>query len=721
MTIDFSTLNARAEQEDMYLIEFGYESTILSASAASAASAIWGEDISDFPNNGFLALGDEILQYDLKTYVPQEAASAGWFRIQERGCFGTTAASAASGDTVREPYLDKKFCTSAFHADLANEHPYLKIPKGQSQEIKPGEGQSSIGNLYFEIDDHGNEFSKIASVVPMRNRRVTFKGGFAELPVASWETEWVGLVRNLALTNDHTRWKLECDDLKRHMRKELFTQIGKTKLDGAATDAQTSFTVNTTDGTGAGDIEFIDPATYEYSVYVRIDDEIIGPVTSMTGTALECGAGCRGKFNTIAVEHDDDADVEQAFLVGPVNPVTLLLQFLTSTGDGTNGSYDVLPDSQGMAAPEADIDVSGFEDERDVFLLDTYVAFYITQDESDGKRWLEKNLLRPTNATISVNRAGQLKYRICNPPILGNDPADLDNLNVIKVTSFSAGMTEIVNQVKLLYSKDPYDGEYIQTMFVVDADSISRHGESPVREIELEGVHGSLSLVGDHGGDELAASIAKWYRARFAEPVPNLKLKAFLKEREIDVGDMVMVTWDSLPNWQPNPTQALTGKGLDALVFEVTKKQPNFDRAECDLNCLGTAFSYRKFAVIGPNTLPAYTSATAAQKNYGFICSNANNKMGDGDAGYRFWAGGGGASDTDILFLCFLADAILSGIKSDDDSIYAEWNTSTGHDHDGAAGHGAPVIRLPEDATFDGNLTVKGHLVGWIPQNFLRL
>lgn len=96
------------------------------------------------------------------------------------------------------------------------------------------------------------------------------------------------------------------------------------------------------------------------------------------------------------------------------NPITAALRILTSTGAGTNGPYDVLIAEDGLAIPQALVDVAGLERLRDTEVpADTY-DFKITEPV-DGKIALEEEVWKTLNAYPWVDQNGKLSARRYRP------------------------------------------------------------------------------------------------------------------------------------------------------------------------------------------------------------------------------------------------------------------------------------------------------------------
>lgn len=99
------------------------------------------------------------------------------------------------------------------------------------------------------------------------------------------------------------------------------------------------------------------------------------------------------------------------------NPLTLALQVLMSTGAGTNGTYDVLDESDGLAIPQALVDVAGIETLRDAHFPSDSYEFSITEP-ADGKGWLEAEILKTLNCYPIVLQDGDLSIRRYEPAAL---------------------------------------------------------------------------------------------------------------------------------------------------------------------------------------------------------------------------------------------------------------------------------------------------------------
>ena len=95
------------------------------------------------------------------------------------------------------------------------------------------------------------------------------------------------------------------------------------------------------------------------------------------------------------------------------NPIDLTLQFLLSTGAGTNGDYDVFEPGVGLGIPESLVDVASFASLKDPAIefdydVDQRVFFIFTAPEP-AKRFIETELCRPFGFYLATGNDGKIR------------------------------------------------------------------------------------------------------------------------------------------------------------------------------------------------------------------------------------------------------------------------------------------------------------------------
>jgi hypothetical protein len=113
------------------------------------------------------------------------------------------------------------------------------------------------------------------------------------------------------------------------------------------------------------------------------------------------------------------ATKENPATLGPGHPITLGLQVLMSTGQGTNGPYDVLVRENGCGVPMALIDTAAFESISGTLsaIIPGIQASFSEIEPQDGKEWFETQILRPLMILPDVNQSGQYTGRLIAAPM----------------------------------------------------------------------------------------------------------------------------------------------------------------------------------------------------------------------------------------------------------------------------------------------------------------
>jgi hypothetical protein len=101
--------------------------------------------------------------------------------------------------------------------------PYLKIPSGVQQTIRDLDGQCSIGALELEAVDKTSYLTALASGGKLEGRKVTLKVGYPGMATADFVTLATQQIESVQPTSDLTGFVLQCTDLKRTAKTNVFT------------------------------------------------------------------------------------------------------------------------------------------------------------------------------------------------------------------------------------------------------------------------------------------------------------------------------------------------------------------------------------------------------------------------------------------------------------------------------------------------------------------
>ena len=91
------------------------------------------------------------------------------------------------------------------------------------------------------------------------------------------------------------------------------------------------------------------------------------------------------------------------------DPIGLILQFLTSTGTGTNGDYDDFKKGIGLGIPVEQIDVDSFTDVQAEYDYGTVRVYFVFTESVDAKSFIEDELCKPFGWYLSTGNDGRIK------------------------------------------------------------------------------------------------------------------------------------------------------------------------------------------------------------------------------------------------------------------------------------------------------------------------
>lgn len=249
----------------------------------------------------------------------------------------------------------------------------------------------------------------------------------------------------------------------------------------------------------------------------------------------------RGEFSTNPGEHEFGT---QFFNVDEVeeNPITALIQFLTSTGTpGTNGIYDVLND--GLAIDETLIDIAEMEAIRDEFFnLQTFN--FKMFNVGNALKFFEAEILGATNTRFIVNDNQKISLAVLDQG--GFDEGSQNPIGETTLTKFpkwDVNVKNIVSTIEIFYDYNDSTQKYeqiktFQTGLTSDDTVIV---EKPLK-LKYKAIRESL------GGNAIVQEIGGRYLSRFETPTPEISIETHIDKSLLNVGDKVLLTSSQIPN-----------------------------------------------------------------------------------------------------------------------------------------------------------------------------
>jgi hypothetical protein len=515
--------------------------------------------------------------------------------------------------------ITRRFSTNPVKNFLAETKQWVDSPSGGSSQITLNEGATSISNFQFKILDKSREVTKLISRYNMANRKVTVKAGFLELNETDYINIFTGKILNYTLDSTNLYWNFELVDFLHDEKSSLMTANTYLNFDLGIGDTTAIVTLTSA----------FAPSTSGKN-YLKIDDEIIG-YAGVTGTSFT--GLFRGALGSTPSTHTNQSPVKN-FIVLEGNAVDLLLQMILSTGAGTNGPYDVLPASQGLAIDQTKVDVPTFERARALSLSSYKFKFYFDDVIKDAKSFFESEILRFVNSYCFTNNNGQITLRVYSAPIFPPAPPILSDDNMIGPPTWQGNLFDkyFFNEIDLKLDYKHLTGNFDNRLFYEESTSQVKYSQVKTMTVESRGMRSDVM------GQAKIGLWAKRVFKRFSNPTPIIGTTTFFDKLLLENSDIVMFNTNKLPDVKRGIL------GVSNYLAEIIEKAVNFGQGTISYKILDTLFSYnKKYALITPRkpAFPDFTGASTAQKaRYSFISRKINptyGVMSDGSDGY-YWS-----------------------------------------------------------------------------------
>jgi hypothetical protein len=349
--------------------------------------------------------------------------------------------------------------------------------------------------------------------------------------------------------------------------------------------------------------------------YIRINDEIIQYGTIYTaGNQL---TGCtRAQFGTVATAHDEGDKVGRVRYYVADRP-TDILGILLATDLGLTGTdYDAVGLVTLWNEPDLKLPV---------------VEGIISEPTKASDLIFE--LLELGDAYMWVGEDLKIVFARRTPNAGGRVYATLSDADGIIRDSGSANLKDEdrKTRVALYWHKNPVaqddedKAEYKRADIAVDQDLEGADWFGEVEEYTIFSRWMREDLEIPYEAHE--AKIANWLKRKLSRiklPRAEIMVDVARKDSDVVTGEFVHLSTDELLD--------MHGNALSDARYQVMKREDLADRLRLTLRALGG----RKLCIIGPGTLPDYTSATANDREYGYISQDvpAEGQMSNGDDGY---------------------------------------------------------------------------------------
>lgn len=361
-----------------------------------------------------------------------------------------------------------------------------------------------------------------------------------------------------------------------------------------------SLNVGTDKGT-----QYADPATSGKNEYVRVGDEVIR-YTARSGDVLSWTDGTyRAQWGTVREDHDADENVQLCRAWVNKRPWEVLRDLHTESG--LDASY---------------LDLAGWEAQDTDWLNGGEITAIITEPEKASA--LIAEFLQDINAIEWWSPVEQLAKMLVNQPL------QLGTITELTQDHLMEGSVQVerqdadrITQAAMYYSLRSATAERDQAKnYQAAAINIDLDAQGPN---EYGDTRPSVAK-----SRWLSAANATFVRQAMARKVARLRNAPYKQQFKLDpkdevpLGDLVTLTHDRLTDATGAP------QAMRCRVVRLADKGTHFEGVG-----LSIGYGGLKYAVIAPNGLPDYGSASEAQRAYAFISNTGTGLMGNGDAGYH--------------------------------------------------------------------------------------
>ena len=457
---------------------------------------------------------------------------------------------------------------------------------GTSQRLYPDEGRAEIGAISFNVVDAASALTtklndKMAFGKALRGKRVRVYMGFKDLAWADYSLIQTQLVERIVYKDGV--YTFQCRDVQRQMREKIF-DIAETTLSAPFLIGDTTINVYKTSA-----FEMLEHGT-SYSDapsatvgYVKIDDEAV----RYTGKDANTFTGLtRGVLNTKEADHEIDATAsadrrtkveEYVYLEMPA----VKLVYAILTGDLYGQGAATLPATWRLGISTSYVrqaDFTGIGTDWWDTADDTVgrVVRFTGLEKQDGKKFVEQELLLLQGAFMPVYGDGALGLRRMTQVLTDSAYVkQLDESNIVSHGALTHDMNKIFNAIAIKWNWNDQKEQFTRTNVLVDAGSITTHGQAPTKTMEFRGLHGARHT---------AAHIAKLFdafRDRYTGPPQRLKVKCLPSLNVLEVGDVVRTKTNTIQDY-------VTGQAIDRSM-EVQSIQTNWVTGGASLQLFGSS------------------------------------------------------------------------------------------------------------------------------------
>ena len=458
-------------------------------------------------------------------------------------------------------------------------HGVLKNTSSISQKLIPERANSSIGSLSFELVDVGSAITSLfntkrASRKVLFGKRVRLYLGYEGLAWADYrieQTQYIDKKINFRKGVYH----IPCRDAQDRLNKPIMEPL-KTRLSVAISSTDTTISVYDTAG---------------WALVARDADHTDAPSTSVTYLEISDGSNkewcrvtaigssftvVRGALGTVAqawtlpVDASDEKGPQVTELIF-VEMDSLKLAYAVMTGVLLNQSGATLPDHWHLGLDESLFTSTEF--------TGGFIAYAIGLKKTDGKKFIESEIMLPNSRYLRVNGAGNMDLkRIFAIQDSASPVAVIDETKITKFNDLEFDSSNTTNKFEIEWSYDslPKKAQYRRKSTFIFADSVTDYGEKtkPLKFRLVNGIRATTSTM---------LNIVNSFADRFAGEAARLKLSVLPSSNDLEVGDVISIQHPSIRDFNSGAT---INRSMQIISTKVDQK-----KGLVDLDLFGSTFA----------------------------------------------------------------------------------------------------------------------------------
>ena len=511
---------------------------------------------------------------------------------------------------------DYKFTSSKAPLPFDGVRPYLKDVDYMATEIKDDnklkyarvkailldEPDTDVGidpYLSSRASVQGSYWKKHLARNPnYKGREVRFSDGFDGLAEVDFVEKFVGKLENIKILKNG-EMQVEAVDLMKVLSKTDIPQKVNIELNADIDAVVTDIILKSLDGLDQ-------PAGY-----VKIEDELIA-YSAVNVTTNEITGCTRGWNSTTKATHDADTKVEKVAYFAQDSGYEHMQTILSLAG--IDNAYVNTTAFDGLKTyPVTDIN-------REAVITTptkANVLYFELVDEHDCKSWVNEDLEITIEKNIQ-NLPGRTFHTFTDEAgiVLDSGKVDLnDSSRISRITVYW-------NKSSLGKVDDSDSYNRIDQFIDADAEGVNEYNGEQEKVFYSRWLNEGLDTEENLNNYILANFSRQLFRLRDAQT--KYTFKAEIKDQEVKTGDFAKIT--------TNDMQEIDGNPVTERIFQIIRREPGDD--EIDLKVI--AMPKKRIAFFAPAGTPDYSSASGAEREYGFF-SGADEKMPAGDQGYYFY------------------------------------------------------------------------------------